>query len=359
MTIHPIPSSFFFTAVKDPAAEQILRDCLPRIAEEAAALADPPAALILGGGYGRGEGGVRRTASGQSGLYNDLDWFVIAPSSCRCARRKRLSCALLPVAEHWSSRLGISVDFGPPKQPEELSALAPTLMYQELRRGHLVMFGDRDLLRRCLPASPAAGLPPIEGLRLMLNRGVGLLLAARALAENRPDYEFIRRNMNKCILGCGDALLLVRHRYCWSAAERGAALADEAILPPQLMQLYPAALAFKFTPPSEMTPPMPDELAQLRRLWCCTLDMLTGNPAPAQPPAMREALHRFCALHHNCGLRAALRWQRRAPGADGFPRYCFDDPVARLLAELYALHCTGTSAGAPCERLLHLWQYFN
>ena len=46
------------------------------------------AAVILGGGYGRGEGGVHRNSKGEMSLHNDYDMFVITDNVSYSARQK-------------------------------------------------------------------------------------------------------------------------------------------------------------------------------------------------------------------------------------------------------------------------------
>ena len=76
-----------------------------------------------------------------------------------------------------------------------------------------------------------------------MNRGIGLLLAMEQGAGNRErgtgNGDFVNRNINKCILGAGDATLIARHAYVWRGLDRAAALGDS---------LYRSALEWKFRP---------------------------------------------------------------------------------------------------------------
>ena len=73
---------------------------------------------------------------------------------------------------------------------------------------------------------------------MLMNRGVGLVLAA----EPERDRTFIVRNINKCVLGAGDARLIARGAYAWRAEDRAAAVGEE---------LYSAAVGWKFRPRAE------------------------------------------------------------------------------------------------------------
>src|SRR4051812_18402278 len=66
-------------------------------------------ALLLGGGYGRGEGGVLKTERGDR-PYNDLEFYV-----CLCgthwSNARRYSAALHELAETLSGSAGVEVEF--------------------------------------------------------------------------------------------------------------------------------------------------------------------------------------------------------------------------------------------------------
>ena len=67
-----------YTVVPDAALESLIDRTLAEIASEIDALRLPCLqAVVLGGGYGRGEGGVLHTPAGGR-LYNDLDFFVVS-----------------------------------------------------------------------------------------------------------------------------------------------------------------------------------------------------------------------------------------------------------------------------------------
>ena len=56
--------TFHYTGIGDPAAEELLNRALPRIGRDIAALhLNGVAGVYLGGGYGRGEGGVFKSTS--------------------------------------------------------------------------------------------------------------------------------------------------------------------------------------------------------------------------------------------------------------------------------------------------------
>ena len=229
-----------FTAARDAAADAALRAALPEIVAAVRGCALPGfAGLVLGGGYGRGEGG----ATAAHRLYNDLDLFVFldAPEVAFPSFAQRLA----PVAAAFTARLGVDVDFTL-RTASRLRRDGRRLMVQELLRGHVALDpADFDLaawsgVRPCA----AADLPAGEAARLVMNRGMGLEFARRRLAANggRADA-FVLRNLNKAVLGAGDARLIAEGRYAWRLDAREAALGDDAA--------YARACAFKRRPPDD------------------------------------------------------------------------------------------------------------
>jgi hypothetical protein len=218
-------------------------------------------AVILGGGYGRGEGGVV-WVDGQECPYNDLDLTLVL------THRGRLpQAALAALRERYSRELGIEVDVGRPLTPDDIRSWPAKLMWFDLLHGHLVLRGPADLLQTLAPECLRRPLPAIEATHLLLNRGAGLLWAARVEAglAAPTDPDFVRRNLYKCALALGDALLLAHGRFTTPYAGRDRLLAELLAGPPLpvpggLLPLYEQALRFKFRP-DEVPAQAPDAAA--------------------------------------------------------------------------------------------------
>lgn len=349
-----VRKTFHYTGTGDPAAEEQLSRAVPGIgADIAASRLKGLAGVYLGGGYGRGEGGVFRCADGQARLYNDLDFFVVA-DGCGFPARKRIDKALRAVSEKWSARLGIEVDFGPVKKRSELKKVAHTLMFQELRHGYITVCGDAGLLETELPDLNPETLPVLEALRLMLNRGMGLLLAREALAEQTPETGFILRNLNKCVLGCGDALLISCGKYAWSVHDREWILSGQRDLPESLERLYPEAVRFKLEPSADLPENPVDCWNRLRLLWRAVLCRILGVENGI--PDIRPALHELCRRERACSWKNVLRIWAKTRRLE-ISAEIADDPRVQVLAELYdALNC---AAPVLSCRLRRAWQVFN
>ena len=263
-------------------ADRIVEEAIRGVGADVDALRIPRlAGVVLGGGYARGEGGV--VDGGR--LYNDLDFYVVAEDGATGADLAGIAAALRPVSEKWTARLGVDADFSPPKTPWRIRHDQERLMIQELVHGYCDVAGSPgEALFAGVERRPPEALPAMEAARLLVNRGAGLLLAAEAVGDPAR-RGFFARNVNKAVLGCGDARLILRGGYRWKAEERAAALGDA---------LYARAVRWKFRPAPE--PPCDWETA--RGLW-----LETAGEA-ARSPALRRR-----------SLRAAARWIARRPAA--------------------------------------------
>ena len=209
--------------------------------------------LILGGGYGRGEGGVL-IADGNEQVYNDYDLFVITRND-GFLRKRRLVTALQQVKTEVEVKIGIHVDFSTPIFEKALPNLPYELMLMELAAGHQVIIGRKDLLAS-IPEYDKARPPLEEGSRLLMNRGMGLLLARGLLEHNDTlklqEREFVVRNIRKAQLAMGDAVLFLRHRYDPSYLRRlqlfNGMTKQDIPQPDRLKTTYTEAINFKLHP---------------------------------------------------------------------------------------------------------------
>lgn len=293
-------------AWKSPAMDRAVEDAVRGVGADVAALELPAlAGVVLCGGYGRGEGGVKiDPATGREGLSNDLDFYVVTVPGAGRADIELIDRRLAAVGEAWSGRVGIDVDFSPAKTPWRLHHDQERLMIQELVRGYADVAGrPGSELFAGVERRDAADLPWTEAVRLLVNRGAGLLLA-REVAEGRERREgdFVPRNIAKCVLGAGDARLIARHGYRWAAADRDAALGEP---------LYSRALAWKFRPVAEA----PCAWGEAREAWLGALDGVRRAGRPRRSP-----------VH-------AARWIARRRSAGAWRTFGFD-PLVRILAGL-------------------------
>jgi hypothetical protein len=179
-------------------------------------------AVLLGGGYGRGEGGVLRGPGGDR-PYNDLEFYVAIRGS-RHLNELRYRRRLQVLGEILTHLADVEVEFKVTSLAE-LAARPVSMFSYDLVCGHRTIWGDASL--ESLPAwihhRRPGDIPPSEATRLLMNRCSGLLFA-RTMLEQRPltpaAIDFVRRNIAKAQLACGDALLAAHGRYHWSCRER-------------------------------------------------------------------------------------------------------------------------------------------
>lgn len=217
-------------------------------------------ALVLGGGYGRGEGGVMEGPDGLS-FSNDLDYCLFDPAPDK--RGLAAWCAALEKKE--SERLGIDVEIKR-LRPEDIGDPSRTMMFADLVAGHVVVAGDGAFLERLREDLDFSKIEAVEAVRLMWNRGSGLFFAL-CRSGREGEKGFVIRNHAKLKLALGDAWLCLQGKHTPLARERHERLL-QAKLPPNLAWLrdwHAEGLAFKRRPVAD-GPGWPELEAERSRL---------------------------------------------------------------------------------------------
>ena len=160
-----------------------------------------PEAVVLGGGYGRAEGGVYRTETGESALFNDLDYFIFT--------NRPEQAELLSAVHVWerdeSKLLGIDVE-GKCLPVSDVEAADRSMMFFDLVSGHLVVAGPEDYLTPYRKLANPETIDAVESTRLLWNRGSGLYFALCDLSA-RENLDLVHRNQSKVKLALGDCLV--------------------------------------------------------------------------------------------------------------------------------------------------------
>ena len=224
-----------FTRDGSDALESLIAETCEEIGQEVTRIVptDKFQALLLGGGYGRGEGGVLSTPDGDA-PYNDLEFFLLINGHPRLNER-RYGAAIHALEHRMTEKLGIEVEFKI-LSLEKLISSPTTMFYYDLVCGHRVTAGPASVLDGCAHHADPARIPAHEATRLMMNRCSGLLFAAERLARSeltREDLDFTARNIAKAQLALGDVVLTAIGKYHWSCIERHQTLAaiNEPALP--------------------------------------------------------------------------------------------------------------------------------
>jgi hypothetical protein len=164
--------------------------------------------------------------------YNDLEFYVAIKGN-RHFNEFRYRHRLEVLGEILTHLADAEIEFKITSLAE--TAAQPTTMFSyDLLAGHRVLCGEApaqgprgdDRPRR------AEAIPSSEGTRLLMNRCTGLLFA-RAQLELEPftwsTADFVRRNIAKVQLACGDAMLAAAGLYHWSCRDRHANLKHLAL----------------------------------------------------------------------------------------------------------------------------------
>ena len=203
-----------------------LEDHLVRICEKVlhgvlrVAPAERLEALFLGGGYGRGEGGVLETAAGHK-PYNDLEFYVCLRGPDRFNER-RYQAPLHDLGEKLSPFAGVDVEFKI-LSLHKLRHSPPSMFYYDLVVRHHRLWGIESSLAGCDHHRSSERIPLAEATRLLMNRCSGLLFAREQLRRERftpEEADFVGRNHAKAQLALGDVILTAQGQYHWSCRER-------------------------------------------------------------------------------------------------------------------------------------------
>ena len=329
----------------EPALAERLAGYLDRLSKS---LADSPAAagtvaLVLSGGYGRGEGGVFRDEAGRSDLYNDLEFYMLLMNE-----------GAEPVARRWcetherdgTAELGIDVEFK--RLPvAALRTGEPSMFYYDLMQGHRLIWGRSNWVERVpKELSVAAKIPMHEATRLLFNRGSGLFFSRCALAKNdkRVTSGFVERNHNKVKIALGDAVLAANGQYHHFCRERNrrvvAGLADTPPHWETLVQWHTEGTAFKLSPRHTQVDVSLQKAAQaqLARAWLETFLWLESKRLGRSYQSADGYAHATQRLFPETPRwrNVALRLRDRRSRGGALP-YWTDYPRAALLRVLVKL----------------------
>jgi len=233
-------------------------------------------ALLLAGGYGRGEGGIfRESEDAGAQLYNDLEFYLITANG---ADEEAIAQWCTEKSHAGDKLLGIEVEFKILGETAFRGA-EPSMFYYDLISAHRLVFGPENFAES-LPArlrDPAL-IPAQEATRLLFNRGTGLFYSWVALesGDARVTNGFIERNHAKTRLALADAVLAFNGRYHFSCRERHSRLGEPMRKVPRDWPLLTAwhahGVRFKLHP-RHLHPDTEELLAaqtELSRVWMNT-----------------------------------------------------------------------------------------
>lgn len=204
--------------------------------------AKKPEAIVLGGGYGRGEGGVTEDSAGQPCFFNDLDYFLFTESP----DDRELVAAVHEWEQSESLKMDIDVE-GKCLPKSDLQQTKESMMFYDLVAGHTIVEGPEGFFDAYSALANPKTIAPVEATRLLWNRGTGLLFARLDLAQNQ-DLSAVHRNQSKAKLALGDALLTLNGDYRPFARERHQLLSQMRGLDERIVKLHALGVDFKLRP---------------------------------------------------------------------------------------------------------------
>lgn len=352
-----VPRTGRFTRSADAALEAAVERQVARIGRQITGIVSPdlPFALLLCGGFGRGEGAAE-LRDGVVAIQNDYDFELIFDMSrIRFAPlyrqlRPRLDCLSRTLAEE----LGIKqIDIGL-KTTAVLRRGPNTIALYELRHGHQLIAGRQEVVDQ-LPTFPPDAIPMTEGARLLLNRGAGLLIVALYLLKPAEDWQAREREnaeteLTKAVLASGDVWLLERGRYHYSYSTRAQRLMDAARFSGQARhrELYGQAVAYKLDWTRSV------DLRTVQRQWFDTRHLLLGAWRSFEEARLGfsfsgwEEYGRLPKPRHEPALldlgRCLARPSRIRAGRGRRRRWILDGHEATLLSRLPSLLASATPA---------------
>jgi hypothetical protein len=238
-----------FTVRGSSIIETTLSALLSKVADDSSRFLPPDVcrAMVLLGGYGRGEGGVVFTPEGER-PHNNLDFLVIT-GAMNPAEQEKLKTKLRAGAVSWKKEFNVELDFA--VIPEMKLRRSPCLvMWYDMRFGHKTVLGDKTLVPS-LKQFTAERIPAWDICNLLVNRGTLLVLndhlaASRVLQAE--DRKLVVKHVMKAVIGYGDALLYFLKDYHWSYAEKQKRMRARTDIGEGFRRLYDQAIEFRFQP---------------------------------------------------------------------------------------------------------------
>jgi hypothetical protein len=326
--------------------------------------------VLLVGGFGRSEGSVY-VEPGQITVLGDYDIFLClrALNKVQFAwHYRRQQQNMHRLAEQLAEQLRIKqIDLVLKHRSYFNTNAAPTLEQYEVKHGHKLLYGNPDPCTR-MPEWTAQEVPRDEFIRLLRNRGMGLLMAA--LYSDGPNFREQRENfiveVNKAWLAIGDFLLYQQGNYHVSYRQRLQHLADAQCdfrFPWTFVKSrYRQALEFKLTPDWEMF-----AHTDLNAWWLETkqtwLAMLQEEEARRSGrPWQSWSMYAQRSTQRLPYRQIATNWLRSsgASAADRYRRLWYVSHPALMLASISLLLQARETAGyknEPVQELAGLWSW--
>ena len=230
-------------------------------------------AIILCGGYGRGEGAWIQDIDGNPAPYNDYDIAVVSKKSFSNADYEKLRTKI-------ASKIGISwidIDW---YTPEQLENLSPTIKNFDLLHASTVIYGDQNILKSVHDID-SKKIGEYDIVTLYKTRIWTFLGSWKGDFHNLIGDEavFFKNQMAKAILAACDMLLVKDKQYTPSYKERVKLVKSQYECNGKIKELSEWALKEKLYPSSESI--SVDYMERLswdsNCIWCQALQVAMGK----------------------------------------------------------------------------------
>lgn len=207
-------------------------------------------AIVMLGGYGRGEGGVEVGPRGER-PHNNFDFLII--TTLRAPRdhgrlKRAVDHALAPIA----AAHGVGLDVGV-VGAWKLRTSPCLVMWYDMRFGHKTLAGDASFVPSLRRFSRSA-IVPSDVRDLLVNRGTLLVIDDLLLARGGLDdggRRAVVKHAMKAIIGYGDAFLFTVGDYDWSYLAKQRRMRAREDAPEALRVAYDEAVEFRLRPSYE------------------------------------------------------------------------------------------------------------
>lgn len=203
-------------------------------------------ALILLGGYGRGEGGITYDHEKEK-PHNNLD-LILLTKNLNDEQSSKLLFELKKKAEELSNNDdSLLIDMSI-MSADKLSQATNLIIWYDMYNGHKTLMGDPHFVPS-LKQFQLSTIPKWDAKNLLVNRGTLLLINDLILNQNTDLTDNLRKliikHAMKAIIGFGDALLFITGDYHWSYLEKLKRVEASEHFDSNFKELYKEAANFR------------------------------------------------------------------------------------------------------------------
>jgi len=255
-----------FTVKGSPVIEKKILEMIRIIAESmtSAIKKEKYKALVLLGGYGRGEGGVL-IENGKEKPHNNFD-FILITENLNEHDQYQLKTKIDELMISIEEKIDLVIDFNIISR-SKLTNSPCRMIWYDMRFGHKTILGDKNFVPS-LKSFSKKRIPNWEARNLIVNRGT-LMIINELILEKEPITEnykkLVIKHAIKAIIAYGDALLFFLGDYSWSYVERQKKMSARDDIDQTFKKLYDEAMEFRFKPDYKLY------LKKDLKLWIKTL----------------------------------------------------------------------------------------